>query len=113
MFYHSCSAEEKANYDLLVAELTKRFTPVCIQAVQTSKFHEQKQQSDETVDNFAQDLKKLFHKAYPCSTHARQEMGQTVLLNQFVAGLVPELKNKVTGLEGSLEKLITRAWLKK
>ena len=41
-FYHSCSADEKANYDLLVAELTKHFTPVRIQDVQTSRFHERK-----------------------------------------------------------------------
>ena len=111
-FYHSCSAEEKASYDRLVAELTKRFTPVRIQAVQTSKFHERKQQSGETVDTFAQDLKKLFHKAYPSSTRGSkevEEMGQSVLSSQFVAGLVPELKTTVAGLEGGLEKLLTKA----
>ena len=36
-------------------------------------------------------------------------MGQSLLSSQFVAGLVPELKTKVAGLEGSLEKLLTKA----
>ena len=36
-------------------------------------------------------------------------MGQTVLANQFAAGLLPELKAKVAGSEGDLEKLLTKA----
>ena len=36
-------------------------------------------------------------------------MGQSVLLSQFVVELVPELKTKVDGLEGSIEKLLTKA----
>lgn len=44
-FYRSCAPEQKSDYDLLVAELRKRFTPVRIQAVQTGQFHERKQKS--------------------------------------------------------------------
>ena len=36
-------------------------------------------------------------------------MGQLVLANQFVAGLLPELKAKVAGSEGKLEQLLTKA----
>ena len=36
-------------------------------------------------------------------------MGQTLLANQFVAGLRPELKRKLIGVEGSLEELILKA----
>ena len=97
-FYQTCSGEQKSNYDQLVAELTKRFTPVRIQAVQTSKFHERKQKTAESVDSFAQDLRKLFYKAYPATTRGSkemEEMGQSVLSSQFVAGLLPELKSKI------------------
>ena len=76
-----------------MSELTKRFTPVRIQVVQTSCFHERKQQSGDTVDGFAQELWKLFQKTYPTSVRGSkevEEMGQSVLSSQFVAGLVPE-----------------------
>ena len=43
IFYKSCSTQQKGDYDLLVAELTRRFTPVRIQFVQTSLFHDRKQ----------------------------------------------------------------------
>ena len=66
-FYKSCSSDQKADYNLLVAEFRKRFTPVRIQAVRTSRFHKQKQQPGETVDCFAQELRKLFYKAYPAT----------------------------------------------
>ena len=36
-------------------------------------------------------------------------MGQFVLSSQFAANLVPELKSKVAGVEGDLEKLLTKA----
>ena len=75
-----------------------------IQAVQTSCFHERKQQLGETVDSFAQELWKLFQIAYPTSAHGSkedEEMWQSVLSSQFVAGLVPELKVKVAGVEGN------------
>ena len=47
-----------------------------------------------------------FYKAYPTvqrGTREAEEMGQLVLANQFVAGLLPELKTKVAGSEGKLE----------
>lgn len=36
-------------------------------------------------------------------------MGQSVLTSQFVTGLIPELKAKVAGMEGHLDKLLTKA----
>ena len=36
-------------------------------------------------------------------------MGQTLLANQFVAGLRPDLKRKLIGVEGALEDLILKA----
>ena len=38
-----------------------------------------------------------------------EQMGQTVLSSQFVAGLLPDIKSKVAGVEGDLKKLLTKA----
>ena len=38
-FYRSCTPQQRSNYQDLTAALRKRFTPVRIQAVQTSRFH--------------------------------------------------------------------------
>ena len=43
-FYRSCTSQQRTNYDALVAALSKRFTPVRIKAVQSSLFHERKQE---------------------------------------------------------------------
>jgi hypothetical protein len=83
-----------------------------IQAVQTSLFHDRKQVDGETVDTFAQDLRRLFHKAYPSSRRGGQEaeqIAQTVLTSQFVAGLRPNIKAKIAGTDGTLEELLTKA----
>ena len=111
-FYRSCTLQQRADYATLVAELTKRFTPVQIQAVQSSLFHDRKQKPRETVDSYAQELRQLFYRAYPTvqrGTREAEDMGQLVLANQFVAGLLPELKTKVAGTEGKLEQLLTKA----
>ena len=89
--YKSCPEKKQKNYSALVAELTTRFTPVRIRSVQSSLFHGLKQQhSKETVDDHAQDLHRLFYLAYPRAQQGTQEaedMGQSVLSYQFVAGL--------------------------
>ena len=110
-FYRSCSKSQKADYDQLVKELTRRFTPVRIQSVQTSLFHERKQGDHETVDSYAQDLKSKFHKAYPQATHgeAAESMGKSILASQFIAGLVPSLKSKVAGGDGGFDEALVKA----
>ena len=60
-------------------ELVKRFTPVRLQAVQNSQFHERKQKPKEPVDDYAQDLRRLFHKR---GSRETEEMGQSVMSNQ-------------------------------
>ena len=111
-FYHSCSKAQKASYELLVKELTRCFTPVRIQSVQTTLFHDRKQRGNKFVDKYAQDLKSLFHKAYPQSQQGNEvaaSMGKSVLASQFVAGLIPVLKPKVAGTEGGFEELLVKA----
>ena len=111
-FYRSCTAEQRNDYKLLVEQLTKRFTPVQIQPIQSQLFHERQQKPKETVDEYAEALKKLFVKAYSNLSRGGQEaesMGQSVLVNQFVAGLRPGLKAKVVGNEGNMEQLLMKA----
>lgn len=111
-FYRSCAPHQRSSYDLLVAELMKRFTPVRLQSVQSSLFHERKQKASESVDAYAQDLRRLFHLAYPRAQQGSQEaedMGRSVLASQFVAGLLPDIKLKLAGVEGSLDELLVKA----
>ena len=89
-FYRSCASEQRSNYKLVVEELTKHFTQVELTAIQSQCFHDRHKTAKESVDKFAQELKKLFHKAYSNLTRGGIEaeaMGQSVLANQFVSGL--------------------------
>ena len=111
-FYRSCTMQQRSSYATMMEELVKRFTPVRLQAVHSSQFHERKQKPQESVDDYAQDLRRLFHKAYPTAqrgSRETEEMGQSVLSNQFVSGLKPELKTKVAGMEGNFEQLLVKA----
>ena len=110
-FYRSCTLQQRASYPTLMEELVKRFTPVRLKAVQSSQFHERKQKPQESVDDYAQDLRQLFHKAYPMvqrGSREAEEMGRAVLSNQFISGLRPELKTKVAGTDGDFDVLLTK-----
>ena len=75
-------------------------------------FHQRRQGPDESVDEYAQELRKLFYKAYPPTYHGTPEaelLGKSVLSNQFVAGLEPGLHKKLTGVEGNFEELVCKA----
>ena len=55
---------------------------------------------------------KLHSHAYSTVTYANPEaekIGQTVLANQFISGLRPELQAKVVGMEGSVDALVLQA----
>ena len=56
-----------------------------------------------TVDEFAQDLCKLYAKAYATVTQytlEAKEVGQRVLAGQFITGLHAELQSKIVGMKG-------------
>ena len=110
-YYQSCTPQQRSSYDELVRAQQSRFTPVRIQSVQSSIFHERKQKDGESVDDYAQDLRKLFHRAYS-STRGGGEteaMGRSVLSNQFVAGLIDNIKAKIVGRTGTFEELLAQA----
>lgn len=75
-------------------------------------FHQRNQKPGESVDQYAQDLRKLFYKAYPRADQGSEEaegLGRSVLAYQFVAGLIPTLRAKVAGTEGSIDELLVKA----
>ena len=111
-FYRSCSPDVRGNYSGLVAAMERRFTPIRLTAVQAQLFHTRQQQEKESVDQFAQELRKLYNLAYAgAATEGPQaeRMGQTLLANQFISGLRAELKRKLIGTEGNMEELILKA----
>ena len=83
-------------------ELKNRFVPVQIEAIQSGLFHKRQQKQGELVDEYAQDLRRLYQKAYyqaQKGSSAAQKMSKSVLVYQFVSGLLPDLKVKVAGTD--------------
>ena len=81
-------------------------------AIQTNLFHDRKQYVSESVDAYAQELRTFFHKAYPSvqqGTRETEALGQTILTNQFVVGLLPDIKVKIVGSEGDFNQLLLKA----
>ena len=108
------SPNNKNSYEGLTQALKKRFTPVRIQGVVTSLFHGRKQKNEESVDNYAQELRRLYQRAYPESFQGSvdaERMGKTLLASQFVSGLRSEIKKGVTSSNQScnIEQLLVKA----
>ena len=64
------------------------------------------------MDQYAQELRRLFYKAYPRENQGSGEaegFGRSVLAHLFVAGLLPVLRSKVAGNEGNLDQLLIKA----
>ena len=83
-----------------------------LRSVKSSQFHERKQRQDETVDSFAQELKRPFYKAYPSTQPGSPEaeaMGRAVLSSQFVAVLRADINAKVAGVDGDFDELLMKA----
>jgi len=81
-----------------------------LQAIHSNLFHQRKQEEGEAVNQYVQELRKLFYKAYPKANQATARgFGKSVLAYQFVAGLIPVLRLKVTGVEGNFDQLLVKA----
>ena len=88
-FHRSCSVEVRSSYKDLVATLRRIFTPVRLTAIQAQIFHNRQQGPKETVDQFAQELQKLFRLAYAGAASEgplAEKMGQTLLLTSSWQG---------------------------
>ena len=103
-FCKSCPEQQHKCYSALKGELTKRFTPEQLRAVQSGLFLDRMQRYPrETMDAYAQDLHRLFHLAYPQTqqgTEEAEDMGRSVLSYQFVAGLLQDIKIKLAAWSG-------------
>ena len=109
-FYRTCNPQQRSDYQQLKSKLAERFTPVRIQAVHSNLFHQRKQDLGEAVDHYAQDLRRLFYKAYPKASQGSgeaEDLGQSVLAYQFVVGLTPALRTKVA--EENFDQLLVKA----
>lgn len=102
---------QHTNYSQLVTELHKRFTPVCLPIEYSSLFHDKKQSITETVDHVLRSFILFLTKHILAhnSTKEVETFGQTVLVNQFVARLLPEIKSKLVGAEGGFGHLLAKA----
>ena len=76
--------------------------------VTSRSFNQRSQLSNEKVDEYASELKRLFKQAYP-----DEDMGSTVLLQKFMTGLQPPiarqmlLKQKPDNLTAAVKEAIT------
>ena len=71
--YTACALpQQRSSYNELVTALHSRLTPVHIQSVQSSIFHERRQHANKTIHDYAQDLCRLFYRAYS-SAHLDEE----------------------------------------
>ena len=64
------------------------------------------------MDQFAQELQKLYNLAYAGATSEgpqAERMGQTLLTNQFITGLRPNFKQKLICVEGTFEEIVLKA----
>ena len=111
-FCRDCRGADRRDYASLRTALTKRFTPVRLGAARSGVFQQRRQKPGESVDQYAQELRRLFKRAYPSSVYsgeAAEAMGKQILVNQFVLGLDYPLKKKLAGVEGSFEEIVCKA----
>ena len=64
-FYRTCTTCQSSDYDALKLQFEERSIPMRMQVVHSSSFHQRKQETNETVDQYAQDLRRLFYWVYP------------------------------------------------
>ena len=96
-FYRSCGGEVRNDYPSLLAAMKRRFTPVYLTAVQTQLFHNRMQGEKESVEQFAQDLRNLFNRAYAQATRdgpQAERMGQHAVGESICCGTSPRVETE-------------------
>ena len=61
------------------------------------------------MDEYGQELKWLFQRAYPKMAREESREGKNVMASRFVAGLRREIQEKLAGSEEEFEALLQRA----
>ncbi|CAG2200476.1 unnamed protein product [Mytilus edulis] len=85
--YDQLSSKVTQSYRRLVKELENRFGEIDTTKIYISRFNGRRQHTDESVQNFAAELKMLYDKGYP---HRDQRTRQEDLLRTFLLGLLDE-----------------------
>lgn len=108
-YYRSCSFEMRHSYSLLKEALLRRFTPIHVQSVQGTLFYQRNQKHGETAEEYAQELRLLFKKAFPKTAREAGEEGEKMLTSRFISGLRAEIQKKLTAAEGDFGQVLARA----
>ena len=110
--YRTASDEEKRSFGKTTSELISQFKPVRLRAVQSNMFRRRTQRHGETVGDYYQCLKELYHRAFPTRAQTKDPDGEEVLMlrTAFMGGLRAELQRRLTveNQEVSLKALFTR-----
>ena len=85
--YGQLSKKIRGNYKLLIQELTNRFRKIETKKTFGPKFSHREQKPDETIEEFAADLKRLYDKAY---LNRDETTRHEDLLRRFLDGLQDE-----------------------
>ncbi|CAC5382708.1 unnamed protein product [Mytilus coruscus] len=85
--YDQLSSEVTRSYRKLVKELKNRFGEIDTTKIYISKFNNRRQYNEESVQDFAAELKILYDKGYP---HRDKRTRQEDLLRTFLLGLQDE-----------------------
>ena len=93
--YEVLPSTSKANFAAATEALQKRLNPVECEALVSAQLMRRKQQSVESVDEFAQDLEKLFDRSYGRRTGMDEGSKEMLKRDFFVQGLLLKWQKKV------------------
>lgn len=93
--YELLPASKKGSFDEATQTLHERLYPIESEALVSAQLMRRKQQSHESVDEFAQDLEKLFERSYGCRSGMDEDSKALLKRDVFVQGLLLKWQKKV------------------
>ena len=91
----SYSSSVKSSFEEALQALREQLYPVESEALVSAQLMRRKQLSNETVDEFAQDLEKLFERSYGCRRGMDESSKELLKRDVFVQGLLLKWQTKV------------------
>ena len=108
-YYHSCKTKQRNSYRRLSEALIERFTPVHVEAIQMGMFYRRDQRENESVDAYMEELQILFKKGFPKLVAQDEKEAEEQIAQRFIAGLRPELEERMIGLNGPMDGILAKA----
>jgi len=93
--YEILPSQVKESYVKATEALQERLNPVEREALVSAQLMRRKQQQNESVDEFAQDLEKLFEHSYECRKEMAESSKEMLKRDFFVQGLWLKWQEKV------------------